>query len=217
MLSLRHFPESTPLPPHRAWHLGQLAQQIHGSAGITNCAARSVSTAPIGSHNAGKHAAEKRPYLCVPPPGSGMEMIAPLGEILNGNAKGTGQVRLPQCLRIARKKAGTYITPTAIPSGMLCKGHRQHHHRGAAELAFRTLRWSHFPHEGEESACQHEQKQHADPKIRIKAGRKDSLPIFSDCSIAGISRLQMDAATITSPAAKPARERCTSKHRVTFS
>ena len=30
----------------------------------------------------------------------------------------------------------------------------------------------------------------------------------SDCSMAGISRLQIDAATIT-PAAKPARERCT--------
>ena len=30
----------------------------------------------------------------------------------------------------------------------------------------------------------------------------------SDCSMAGISRLQIDAATIT-PAAKPARARCT--------
>ena len=42
----------------------------------------------------------------------------------------------------------------------------------------------------------------------IRAGRKDSLPIPSDCSIAGISKLQIDAATIT-PAAKPASERCT--------
>lgn len=42
----------------------------------------------------------------------------------------------------------------------------------------------------------------------INAGRKDSLPMLSDCSIAGISRLQIDAATIT-PAAKPASERCT--------
>ena len=32
--------------------------------------------------------------------------------------------------------------------------------------------------------------------------------MLSDCSIAGISRLQIDAATIT-PAAKPASERCT--------
>ena len=37
----------------------------------------------------------------------------------------------------------------------------------------------------------------------------------SDCSMAGISRLQMDAATIT-PAAKPARERCTRSLRDLF-
>ena len=42
----------------------------------------------------------------------------------------------------------------------------------------------------------------------INAGRKDNLPMLSDCSIAGINRLQIDAATIT-PAAKPASERCT--------
>ena len=34
------------------------------------------------------------------------------------------------------------------------------------------------------------------------------MPMPSDCSMAGISRLQIDAATIT-PAAKPARARCT--------
>ena len=37
----------------------------------------------------------------------------------------------------------------------------------------------------------------------------------SDCSMAGISRLQMDAATIT-PAAKPARARCTRSPRDLF-
>ena len=37
----------------------------------------------------------------------------------------------------------------------------------------------------------------------------------SDCSMAGINRLQMDAATIT-PAAKPARERCTRSPRDLF-
>ena len=37
----------------------------------------------------------------------------------------------------------------------------------------------------------------------------------SDCSMAGISRLQMDAATIT-PAAKPARERCIKSLSVFF-
>ena len=41
------------------------------------------------------------------------------------------------------------------------------------------------------------------------------MPIPSDCSMAGISRLQMDAATIT-PAAKPARARCTKLPRDFF-
>ena len=47
------------------------------------------------------------------------------------------------------------------------------------------------------------------------AGRKDSFPIPSDCSMAGINKLQMDAATIT-PAAKLARERCTRSPRDFF-
>ena len=41
------------------------------------------------------------------------------------------------------------------------------------------------------------------------AGIKAKLPISADCSIAGINRLQIEAATIT-PAAKPVRLRCTS-------
>lgn len=40
------------------------------------------------------------------------------------------------------------------------------------------------------------------------AGRNDSFPIGSDCSIAGISRLQTDAATMT-PAANPVSALCT--------
>ena len=40
------------------------------------------------------------------------------------------------------------------------------------------------------------------------AGRNESFPIADDCSMAGISRLHTEAATIT-PAAKPVSERCT--------
>ena len=42
----------------------------------------------------------------------------------------------------------------------------------------------------------------------IAAGRNASLPLSLDCSIAGIIRLQIDAATIT-PAAKPVSTRRT--------
>ena len=48
-----------------------------------------------------------------------------------------------------------------------------------------------------------------------KAGKNDNAPIEVDCSIAGIRRLQIDAATIT-PAANPARQRCTRFPRLFF-
>ena len=42
----------------------------------------------------------------------------------------------------------------------------------------------------------------------ITAGRKAKVPASVDCSMAGISRLQIDAATMT-PEAKPVSPRCT--------
>ena len=42
----------------------------------------------------------------------------------------------------------------------------------------------------------------------MTAGIKASRPSAADCSMAGISRLQIDAATMT-PAAKPVSARCT--------
>ena len=42
----------------------------------------------------------------------------------------------------------------------------------------------------------------------MNAGRNDSRPSAADCSSAGESRLQNDAATMT-PAAKPVSARCT--------
>ena len=42
----------------------------------------------------------------------------------------------------------------------------------------------------------------------MRAGRKESFPMGCDCYIAGTSRLQIEAATMT-PDAKPVRDRCT--------
>ena len=47
------------------------------------------------------------------------------------------------------------------------------------------------------------------------AGTNDKFPIFSDCLIAGIRRLQIEAATIT-PAANPVSARCTDLPSVFF-
>ena len=49
----------------------------------------------------------------------------------------------------------------------------------------------------------------------MAAGKNASRPRFSACSIAGISRLQIDAATMT-PAAKPVKARCTPSCSVFF-
>lgn len=105
----------------------------------------------------------------------------------------------------ARKPA--YITPTAIPSGMLCSvtaktiiAVRLKLLLGPSVCSLPTCRWG--------IKWSSMSKNNIPIQKPINAGRKDSLPILSDCSIAGISRLQIDAATIT-PAAKPASERCT--------
>jgi len=58
-----------------------------------------------------------------------------------------------------------------------------------------------------DDVVEQQQKENADPKAE-KRRQKESFPIADDCSMAGISRLQTEAATIT-PAAKPVSERCT--------
>lgn len=53
------------------------------------------------------------------------------------------------------------------------------------------------------------------PQNPMTTGRNESLPSPADCSMAGISRLQTEAATIT-PAANPVRMRCTLSLREFF-
>ena len=49
----------------------------------------------------------------------------------------------------------------------------------------------------------------------MTAGAKASRPMLEDCSMAGISRLHTEAATMT-PAAKPVRARCKDSLKVFF-
>ena len=49
----------------------------------------------------------------------------------------------------------------------------------------------------------------------MTAGKKAQAPAPADCSMAGISRLQMEAATMT-PEAKPVSPRCTRSPRPFF-
>ena len=98
-----------------------------------------------------------------------------------------------------------------MPSGMLCRVTASTIIRSAAQPAFALSLLTADMQVGYQM-IQGKQKQYAETKIRQTPGKKANRPNFSDCSIAGISRLQTDAATIT-PAAKPASERCTRSPR----
>ena len=111
----------------------------------------------------GKHTAEKRSALAFPlrPERHGDDRT--LGKILNGNAKRQDKRTRRRDLRVSRKKAGIHHAHRhAFGNVMQC--HRKHHHSGAPEIAFRSLRLV-APHMkmGDKSVEQ-EQKQHSDPK-----------------------------------------------------
>lgn len=125
-----------------------------------------------------------------------------------------------QCKRARRRDLGAsreeaaYITPTAIPSGMLCSVTastimtvRLKLLTGPSACSLPTwrcgIRWS--------SAS----KNRTPNQKPANAGKNANFPSAADCSIAGISKLQIEAATMT-PAAKPARERCTRSPRDLF-
>ena len=112
------------------------------------------------------------------------------------------------CALPARKPATSHRLPCLRD---VVQGHCQHHHRSAAQPAFWPLSLLTADMQVGNQMIQGKQKQHAEPNP-ANAGKKANRPNFSDCSIAGISRLQTDAATIT-PAAKPASERCTRSPR----
>ena len=116
------------------------------------------------------------------------------------------------CVFPARKPA--YITPTAIPSGMLCRVTantiivvRLSLLFGPSDCSLPTCRWG--------IKWSRASKNSTPNQNPAKAGTNESAPIEADCSIAGISRLQTDAATIT-PAANPARQRRTRFPRLFF-
>ena len=83
----------------------------------------------------------------------------------------------------------------------------QHHHGRAGELTFWALGLLASEMQVWNQMVKRQQNKTPNQKPK-NAGTNESFPIAADCSIAGIRRLQMEAATIT-PAAKPANERCT--------
>ena len=90
-------------------------------------------------------------------------MIAPLGKILNGNAKGQGERAGSRDLRVPRKEARVHHANRHSLRNVM-QGHCQHHHGGAAKPAFRSLRLIASHMKVGNQMVEQEQKQHADPK-----------------------------------------------------
>ncbi len=171
-----------------------------------SCAARIVSTAPMGSTMPDRTPpANALPLLC-PSARNGMEMIAPSGMFWMAMPRDkTSALAAVICSLPARKPA--YMTPTAIPSGMLCRVTAStiivvwpSLVFGPSACSLPTCRWG--------IRWSRASKNRTPIQNPTNAGKKAILPMGADCSMAGISRLQMEAATIT-PAAKPTSARCT--------
>ena len=106
-------------------------------------------------------------------------------------------------------RTAAHTTPTAIPSGMLCRvtassimvmrGSRA---GGPSGRAARWCRWGMRRSSKSRNSTPSQKPPAAGPKAQAPS------PAASACSMAGMSRLQTEAAVIT-PAAKPASTRCT--------
>lgn len=180
---------------------------------MMSCEAMIVSTAPMGSTMPETTPPANAFLLLIPSARSGIEMIAPSGKFWiampRDNAKALAAVI---CAFPERKPA--YITPTAMPSGMLCSVTantiivvRLSLLFGPSDCSLPTCRWGIRWSKASKNSTPNQNP--------AKAGTNESAPIEADCSIAGMSRLQTDAATIT-PAANPARQRCVRFPRLFF-
>ena len=133
-----------------------------------------------------------------------MEMMAPSGKFWMAmprlSARAADRVMAVPPLRIS-----AYTTPTAMPSGRLCSATASTSmvvffmwQRGPSHTALFMCRWGMILSSTSRKAMP--------SRNPMAAGRNASLPRWSDWFMAGISRLQMEAATIT-PAAKPVSAR----------
>ena len=172
-----------------------------------------VSTAPIGSTTPESTPPQKAFPFFIPSARRGMEMIAPSGKFWmampsdSANAPAAVIWALPD-------RYPAYTTPTAIPSGMLWRVTastimvvRRSWLLGPSVWPLFTWRWG--------TMWSRPSKKRMPIQKPATAGTNESLPIPADCSMAGISRLHTEAATIT-PAAKPVSDRCTISLRVFF-
>ena len=127
------FRGSAPPPRHRASRPPQ-SSKGKGSAGITSCAARIVTTAPIGSTTPESTPPAKALPLLSPSARRGIEMMAPSGKFWMAMPRDRGPA-LAAVICALPAKAGIHHTDCHALRDIV-QGHRQYHHRSAAQSAF---------------------------------------------------------------------------------
>ena len=124
-------------------------------------------------HHAGEHAAEKRLALALALRPERHRDDRALGEVLNGDAKGQDKRACRRDLRVPREEARIHDAYRHALRNVM-QGHCQHHHGGAAQPAFRSLRLIASHVKVGNQMVEQKQKQHADPEAD-KGGKKGQL------------------------------------------
>ena len=160
---------------------------------------------------------ERLPYrnafpLLTPSARKGREIIAPSGKFWIAMPRASASAPVWVMPLTIWDNRPAYTTPTAIPSGILCSV--------TANTSFTVRdRELDMPSDSLLSLCRwgmmwSSSRINSTPNQNpTRAGRKASLSMAFDCSMAGIIRLQMEAATMT-PAANPVKARSTFQCRL---
>ena len=144
----------------------------------------------------------------------GREMMAPSGKFWMAMPRDIASAP-PSETSAAPVSQPARTTPTAMPSGMLCR---------VTAITIMVLLGSELlgPSASSASRCKwgikwsRAKRKSVPPQNPSTAGRKARFPSSQDASMAGISKLQIEAATIT-PAAKPMSPFCTKGLSSSFS
>ena len=139
-----------------------------------------VTTAPIGSTT--PESTPPKACPCSPSARRGIEMMAPLREILDGYAEGQGQRARRGDLCAACEKAGVHHTDCHALRDVV-QGHCQHHHRSAAQPAFGpsasslpTCRWGNQMIQGKQNSTPNQNPANAGKKANRPTSQTVRLP-----------------------------------------
>ena len=142
-----------------------------------------------------------------------MEMMAPSGRFCRAMPRLSARAEAKEMVSLPLSHPAT-TTPTAIPSGRLCRATAKtimvdlpRLHCVPSGQSLPTCRWG--------ISLSKPSRNRKPAHTPMKLGKNASFPMCSDCSIAGMIKLHTEAATIT-PAAKPMSSRCRFRFILSF-